>query len=118
MSSEFGPLQYCLPTSSKDGHPSVAQFFLDDEEGYRESSGHDALPSLSLSDDAIHIHVPKDGVATRLTEQQLDTLQLHFQKWNKPTASYKRRVAVAMDVPLDHINVRMAIVNTVGYWGA
>lgn len=54
-------------------------------------------------------------VKPRLTKEQHDILERHFQLQHKPTTSTKKGFADALGVPLDKINVRLLGVDLLIY---
>lgn len=52
---------------------------------------------------------PGSDVKPRLTKDQHDVLEHHFQQQHKPSTSVKKEFATKLGVPLDKINVRRAL---------
>ena len=48
---------------------------------------------------------PGSDVKPRLTKEQHDILEHHFQQQHKPSTSVKKEYALSLGVPLDKINV-------------
>lgn len=49
---------------------------------------------------------PGSDVKPRLTKDQHDVLEHHFQQQHKPSTNTKKDFAIKLNVPLDKINVR------------
>jgi hypothetical protein len=85
-----------------DSHDSSMQ--LQQQQHPYTANGNDLPPDSTAAG-------PKPGgdVKPRLTKDQHDILEQHFQQQHKPTTGVKKAFADRLGVPLDKINVSLAL---------
>ena len=93
--------------------------FQDPAEDPSERNTHQArhysqAAPMSLQDQAKHQylnpalpHQMSCDIKPRLTKEQHDILEAHFQKQNKPNTNTKKAFAESLNVSLDKVNVSM-----------
>lgn len=54
-----------------------------------------------------YLSAPPTEVRPRLTKEQHDILERHFQGERKPNTATKKSIAESLEVPLEKINVRL-----------
>lgn len=58
-----------------------------------------------------YLSAPPTEVRPRLTKEQHDILERHFQGERKPNTATKKSIAESLEVPLEKINVRLPFKN-------
>lgn len=56
-----------------------------------------------------YLSAPPTEVRPRLTKEQHDILERHFQGEKKPTTATKKSIAESLEVPLEKINVKTTL---------
>ena len=57
-----------------------------------------------------YLSAPPTEVRPRLTKEQHDILERHFQGERKPNTATKKSIAESLEVPLEKINVQSAFI--------
>lgn len=86
-------------TESHDYHPAEDTSFQANYKPYNERQGYSAHSAANTDDGDL-------GTRSRLTQEQLATLEAEFAERYKPNTEYKKSLAERMGVEFQKVNVR------------